>query len=223
MLNEIYQGEENKIVENQLTNIATVSGTVESEMEFSHEVYGEGFYSFFVSVARLSEAHDIIPVTVSERLVSPGSLNIGESVLINGQFRSYNNYSSTGSKLVLTLFARDIQIGEFEAPTPNEIVLTGFICKPVVYRHTPFGREIADILLAVNRSYNKSDYIPCIAWGRNARFCQGLDVGNKIKLTGRIQSREYKKRISDDEFITKTAYEVSVIKLEELDSMAAEA
>ena len=210
-------------MENQLTNTAVVSGRVHSEMEFSHEVYGEGFYSFYVSVARLSEAHDIIPVTVSERLIAPGSLQIGENVFISGQFRSYNNYSENGSRLVLTLFARDIQIGEFETQSPNEITLTGYICKPVVYRHTPFGREIADILLAVNRSYNKSDYIPCIAWGRNARFCQNLEVGNKIKLTGRIQSREYKKRISDDEFVTKTAYEVSVVKLEEFDSMAAEA
>ncbi|MBQ7718516.1 MAG: single-stranded DNA-binding protein [Clostridia bacterium] len=222
MLNEIYQGEEKKELENQITNTATVAGVVQSEMEFSHEVYGEGFYSFFVSVPRLSEAHDIIPVTVSERLISPDSLAIGDNVVISGQFRSYNNYSDTGSKLVLTLFAREITFGEAENQTPNEIILTGFICKPVVYRHTPFGREIADILLAVNRSYNKSDYIPCIAWGRNARFCQNLEVGSKVKLTGRIQSREYKKRVSDDEFITKTAYEVSVVKLEEID-MAVEA
>lgn len=222
MLNEMYQGEEKKELENQITNTATVAGVVQSEMEFSHEVYGEGFYSFFISVPRLSEAHDIIPVTVSERLIAPDSLAIGDNVVINGQFRSYNNYSATGSKLVLTLFAREITFGEAENQTPNEIILTGFICKPVVYRHTPFGREIADILLAVNRSYNKSDYIPCIAWGRNARFCQSLEVGSKVKLTGRIQSREYKKRVSDDEFITKTAYEVSVVKLEEID-MAVEA
>ena len=222
MLNEIYQGEEKKELENQTTNIAMVAGVVESETEFSHEVYGEGFYSFYISVPRLSEAQDIIPVTVSERLIAPGDLKIGDRVVINGQFRSYNNYSATGSKLVLTLFAREITFGETDAQTPNEIILTGFICKPVVYRHTPFGREIADILLAVNRSYNKSDYIPCIAWGRNARFCQNLEVGSKVRLTGRIQSREYKKRISDDEFVTKTAYEVSVVKLEEL-NIAVEA
>ena len=123
---------------------------------------------------------------------------------------------------MLTLFAREIFMGDDENATPNEIILTGFICKPPVYRHTPFGREIADILLAVNRSYNKSDYIPCIAWGRNARFCKGLQVGSKITLTGRMQSREYRKKIDEDEYVTKTAYEVSVIKLEEC-NLAAEA
>lgn len=222
MLNEIYQGEEKIIMDLQSTNIATVSGYVLSEAQFSHEVYGEGFYSFFVDVPRLSEASDKIPVTISERLLAPDRLEVGTHITIMGQFRSYNNYSDTGSKLLLTLFAREIIFTDEEPKTPNEIVLTGFICKPPVYRHTPFGREIADILLAVNRSYNKSDYIPCIAWGRNARFCQGLEVGSKIRLTGRIQSREYKKRISDEEFVTKTAYEVSVIKLEE-ETIAAEA
>jgi len=222
MVNEIYQGEENVIMDLQSTNIATVSGYVLSEAQFSHEVYGEGFYTFFVDVPRLSEASDKIPVTISERLLSPESLQVGTHVSIMGQFRSYNNYSDTGSKLLLTLFAREIVFTDDDPKTPNEITLTGFICKPPVYRHTPFGREIADILLAVNRSYNKSDYIPCIAWGRNARFCQGLEVGSKIRLTGRIQSREYKKRINDDEFITKTAYEISVIKLEE-EIVAAEA
>ncbi len=222
MVNEIYQGEENIIMDLQSTNIATVSGYVLSEAQFSHEVYGEGFYTFLVDVPRLSEASDKIPVTISERLLSPESLQVGTHVSIMGQFRSYNNYSDTGSKLLLTLFAREIVFTDDDPKTPNEITLTGFICKPPVYRHTPFGREIADILLAVNRSYNKSDYIPCIAWGRNARFCQGLEVGSKIRLTGRIQSREYKKRINDDEFITKTAYEISVIKLEE-EIVAAEA
>lgn len=222
MVNEIYQGEENNIMDLQSTNVATVSGFVLSEAEFSHEVYGEGFYNFLVEVPRLSEASDKIPVTISERLLSPESLEIGSQISITGQFRSYNNYSDTGSKLLLTLFAREIVFTDEDVKTPNEIILTGFICKPPVYRHTPFGREIADILLAVNRSYNKSDYIPCIAWGRNARFCQGLEVGNKIRLTGRIQSREYKKRVGEDEFITKTAYEVSVIKLE-LEELAAEA
>lgn len=223
MLNEVYQGGESSTMEVQLTNHAAVSGTVYSAMEFSHEVYGEGFYSFFMTVPRLSDAFDIIPVTISERLMDPAGLQIGDKVHINGQFRSYNNYSEAGSKLLLTLFARDIQVTQDEAAVPNEIILTGYICKPPVYRHTPFGREIADILLAVNRSYNKSDYIPCIAWGRNARFCQNLRVGSKVKLTGRIQSREYKKRVSEEEFVSKTAYEVSVVKLEEYEDMAERA
>lgn len=216
MLNEVYQGEENKIMEAYQTNTASVFGTVASPMEFSHEVYGEGFYNFYISVPRLSEANDIIPVTISERLMSPDDLNIGDTILINGQFRSYNNYSDMGSRLMLTLFARDINICSDSAGTPNEIVLIGYICKEPVYRLTPFGREISDILLAVNRSYNKSDYIPCIAWGRNARFSKQLSVGSKVRITGRIQSREYKKRLSEDEYISKTAYEVSVIKLEAL-------
>ena len=222
MLNEIELREEKSKMEAQVTNSAKVYGTVSAAAEFSHEVYGEGFYTFFVTVPRLSDTNDIIPVMISERLISPDEIALGEKVLINGQFRSYNNYSDTGSKLMLTLFAREILMGENESAVPNEITLTGFICKPPVYRHTPFGREIADILLAVNRSYNKSDYIPCIAWGRNARFCKGLEVGSKITLTGRMQSREYRKKIDEDEYVTKTAYEVSVIKLEEC-NLAAEA
>lgn len=200
------------------TNTATISGTVCSEMEFSHEVYGEGFYNLYVSVPRLSETNDVLPVTVSERLVCPGDLKIGDKIFISGQFRSYNNYSEEGSRLVLTVFARDVRIlEEDDAKNPNDITLIGYICKPPVYRHTPFGREIADILLAVNRSYNKSDYIPCIAWGRNARYSESLNVGDKVRIQGRIQSREYRKKLSEDEFVTKTAYEVSIIKLEKVE------
>ena len=222
MLNELKLREEKYVMEAQITNSAKVFGTVCSAAVFSHEVYGEGFYSFFVTVPRLSDTNDIIPIMISERLIAPDEICVGEKVYINGQFRSYNNYSDTGSKLMLTVFAREIFMGDNESATPNEITLTGFICKPPVYRHTPFGREIADILLAVNRSYNKSDYIPCIAWGRNARFCRGLEVGSKITLSGRIQSREYRKKVSEDEYVTKTAYEVSVIKLENYD-LAVEA
>ncbi len=197
------------------TNTALIAGLVEDEAVFSHSVYGEGFYTFHVCVPRLSEAKDSIPVTVSERLCDPAALKVEDRVEITGQFRSYNNYSDEGSRLMLTLFARDIQFPEAETDAPpNEIVLVGYICKPPVYRHTPFGREIADMLLAVNRSYNKSDYIPCIAWGRNARFSKNLSVGDKVRLSGRIQSREYRKRTAEDTFITKTAYEISVVKIE---------
>ncbi len=205
------------------SNTATISGTVNSDMEFSHEVYGEGFYNLSISVPRLSDTNDLLPVTVSERLVRPGELKVGDNVFITGQFRSYNNYSDTGSKLVLTIFARDIRfLEDGEEKCPNEIALIGYICKPPIYRHTPFGREIADILLAVNRSYNKSDYIPCIAWGRNARYSETLCVGDKVQVFGRIQSREYRKKISEDEYITKVAYEVSVIKLEKMTEDAEE-
>ena len=196
-------------------NIITLVGTIVSERTFSHEVYGEGFYSFNLEVPRLSENSDIIPVTVSERILSD-EFKIGEKVVIDGQFRSYNNYENEKNKLVLTVFVKDIKIltEDMEVPNPNEICLTGFICKKPIYRTTPFGREIADILLAVNRAYNKSDYIPCIAWGRNARFCQNIEVGEKVKLWGRIQSRTYEKKFEDGTSEIRRAYEVSVSKME---------
>ena len=196
-------------------NVITLVGTIVSERTFSHEVYGEGFYSFNIEVPRLSENSDIIPVTVSERILTD-EFKIGQKVVIDGQFRSYNNYENEKNKLVLTVFVKDIKIqeGEDEVTNPNEICLTGFICKKPIYRTTPFGREIADILLAVNRAYNKSDYIPCIAWGRNARYCQNISVGEKVKLLGRIQSRIYEKKFEDGTSEMRRAYEVSVSKME---------
>lgn len=196
-------------------NIITLAGTIVSEKQFSHEVYGEGFYTFDLEVPRLSENNDIIPVTVSERILGD-NFKVGQKVVIDGQFRSYNNYENEKNKLVLTVFVKDIrelEDGE-EIQNPNEIILDGFICKKPIYRTTPFGREIADILLAVNRAYNKSDYIPCIAWGRNARFCQNMMVGEKIKIWGRIQSRLYEKKFEDGTSETRRAYEVSVSKME---------
>ncbi len=196
-------------------NIITLAGTIVSEKQFSHEVYGEGFYTFDLEVPRLSENSDIIPVTVSERILGD-NFKVGQKVVIDGQFRSYNNYENEKNKLVLTVFVKDIrelEDGE-EIQNPNEIILDGFICKKPIYRTTPFGREIADILLAVNRAYNKSDYIPCIAWGRNARFCQNMVVGEKIKIWGRIQSRLYEKKFEDGTSETRRAYEVSVSKME---------
>ena len=196
-------------------NIITLVGTIVSEKQFSHEVYGEGFYTFDLEVPRLSENSDIIPVTVSERILGD-NFKIGQKVIIDGQFRSYNNYENEKNKLVLTVFVKDIRIADEndETQNPNEIILDGFICKKPIYRTTPFGREIADILLAVNRAYNKSDYIPCIAWGRNARFCQNMNVGEKIKIWGRIQSRLYEKKFEDGTSETRRAYEVSVSKME---------
>ncbi len=197
-------------------NEVQLCGTVESELVFSHEVYGEGFYQFFLDVPRLSDISDKINITVSERLLQDVSINIGETVCVNGQFRSYNNYSDSGNRLILTVFARDIEVvAEPEGgKNPNHIFLNGFLCKKPVYRTTPFGREITDILIAVNRAYNKSDYIPCIAWGRNARFSSALEVGENVKIWGRIQSREYQKKIDEDNIITKTAYEISISKMD---------
>ena len=193
-------------------NKVFISGEIVSDAEFSHEVYGEGFYEMNVLVKRLSGQGDILPMTVSERLITDKNLQKGVIINALGQFRSYNKLVDGKSKLMLTVFVRELIEG-ITIKNPNSIVLSGYICKPPVYRTTPFNREIADILIAVNRSYNKSDYIPCIAWGRNARFAKNLAVGERIAIAGRIQSREYQKRISDDEIKVMTAYEVSISKL----------
>ncbi len=193
-------------------NKVFISGEIVTRAEFSHEVYGEGFYEMNVLVKRLSGHGDVLPVTISERLITDRDLKVGMTINALGQFRSYNKLVDGKSKLMLTVFVRELlEEGEFR--NPNSIVLTGYVCKPPIYRTTPFNREIADILIAVNRSYNKSDYIPCIAWGRNARFAKNLAVGEKIAISGRIQSREYQKKITDDDVRTLTAYEVSISKL----------
>lgn len=196
-------------------NYAFISGTVESELTLSHEIYEEKFYTFKVKSQRLSDSFDLINVTISERLINDNlNLSYGAKLDIWGQFRSYNNFSQIGNKLLLTLFAKDISEASSESPDKNEIYLDGFICKEPVYRITPFGREITDILLAVNRIHNKSDYIPCISWGRNAKFASNLNVGDRIRISGRIQSRDYQKKLEDETEITKTAFEVSIGKLE---------
>lgn len=198
-------------------NVASLSGKISTKPEFSHEIYGEGFYLIMVEVPRLSDTNDYIPVMFSERLLPLQEFTVGRKITVEGQFRSYNNYNNESShKLMLTVFARDIIMidSEDEMKTPNSICLNGFICKKPIYRTTPFGREIADILLAVNRAYNKSDYIPCIAWGRNARFASHFEVGDNIKIWGRIQSRNYQKKLADGTIEERTAYEVSISKME---------
>jgi len=192
-------------------------GKVASEKRYSHEIYGEKFYIFNLEVVRLSTTVDIIPITVSERLLTTIDLSLGATLRVEGQFRSYNNYENERNRLILTVFAKEvapINLEETPVEVSNEVILIGYICKKPIYRQTPFGREIADILLAVNRAYNKSDYIPCIAWGRNARFCQNLDIGTEVKLVGRVQSRSYEKKYEDGTVETKVAYEVSVGSLE---------
>ena len=196
-------------------NRVYICGTIVSDAVFSHEVFGEGFYELFVSVPRLSGQTDVLPVTVSERLMGEG-MKKGDDVCALGQFRSYNKIENGKSRLMLTVFIREVLDYKL-SKNPNSIVLSGYICKPPVYRTTPFNREIADLLIAVNRSYNKSDYIPAIAWGRNARFVKNLAVGDKVALSGRIQSREYQKKQPDESFLTMTAYEVSVSKLAAFD------
>lgn len=198
-------------------NRVYIFGEIVSDATFSHEVYGEGFYEFFVRVMRLSGQADILPVTLSERLIQDGMLCKGKTICALGQFRSYNKIEGGRSRLMLTVFIREL-LDALPDKNPNSILLSGYICKPPVYRTTPFNREIADILIAVNRAYNKSDYIPCIAWGRNARFVKNLTVGDKIAISGRIQSREYQKKLSEEEIRVMTAYEVSVSKLAAFDS-----
>lgn len=197
-----------------LNNKIYLEGEVTSELEFSHEMYGEGFYTLDLDVMRLSDSVDTLNITVSERLLNDMKLEVGSVIIVDGQLRSYNKFIDGSNKLILTVFARNIEPCIERSKNPNEIFLDGYICKEPIYRTTPFGREIADVLLAVNRAYNKSDYIPTIAWGRNSRFCQTLNVGDNIKVWGRLQSREYQKKISDSEVIRKIAYEVSISKME---------
>ena len=205
-----------KMIEN---NKVCVIGKVVSGFTFSHEVFGEGFYMVDVKCKRLSESYDIIPVMVSERLLDVTADYIGMLICVNGQFRSYNRHEERKNRLVLSVFAREVSfVDELEESSKsNQIYLDGYICKPPVYRKTPLGREIADLLLAVNRPYGKSDYIPCICWGRNARYASGFEVGEHVRIFGRIQSRDYVKKLSETEAETRTAYEVSVSKLECID------
>ena len=197
-------------------------GKVTSDKRFSHEIYGEKFYIFDMEVPRLSDTTDIIPVTASERILTNDLLGIGNKLIVKGQFRSYNSYENEKNKLILTVFAKDIipeesleeEEKEKTKKVSNEVTLLGYICKKPIYRQTPFGREIADILLAVNRAYNKSDYIPSIACGRNARFSQNLPTGTEVKIVGRVQSRNYEKKHEDGTIENKVAYEVSIASLE---------
>ena len=211
--------EENKLNTNYSENNHLILiGKVVSDMSYSHEIYGEKFYLFNLEVVRLSSTVDIIPITISERLITDMDLDIGKRIRIEGQFRSYNNYENEKNRLVLTVFAKEVseyqESDDEEEEISNEVTLIGYICKKPIYRQTPFGREIADILLAVNRAYNKSDYIPSIAWGRNARFCQNMEVGTEVKITGRVQSRTYEKKFPDGTSETRVAYEVSISSLE---------
>lgn len=197
-------------------NVVYLTGRVAEEPKYSHQVFGEGFYETKVEVERLSGLVDVIPVTVSERLLGEGDFEEGKYVSVSGQFRSYNKIADGKSRLMLTVFVRETN--EDLPPNTNKIELIGYVCKPPVYRTTPFKREIADVLIAVNRAYNKSDYIPCIAWGRNARFAEKLVVGDKVGLSGRIQSREYRKTDENGVESVRVAYEISVNRLSYADA-----
>ena len=206
-----------KIIEN---NQVTIMGEIASPFIFSHEVYGEGFYMVDVHVKRLSNSEDNIPLMISERLIDVSQDYTGEFIMVSGQFRSYNRHDEQKNRLVLSMFVREGEFieEELDGAKTNNIFLDGYICKLPVYRKTPLGREIADLLLAVNRPYGKSDYIPCICWGRNARFASGFEVGEHVQIIGRIQSREYIKKLTETETEKRVAYEVSVSKLECLEN-----
>jgi len=201
-------------VENYMdNNNVQIGGEIIKIPEFSHEVFDEKFYKFEIRTKRLSEYDDILPVIISERLVDIKEIQIGKILLIKGQFRSYNLQTEEKSRLVLSIFAKEIKFtNDKNYLTLNEANLVGYICKEPVYRKTPLGREITDVLIAVNRTYKKSDYIPCILWGRNAKYCETLKVGDLVRLSGRIQSRNYEKKLTNGEIVNKTAYEISVSK-----------
>ena len=205
-----------KIIEN---NQVSIMGKIASGFTFSHQVYGEGFYLVDLLVKRLSDSEDRIPLMVSERLVDVTQDYEGEYIMVQGQFRSYNRHEEKKNRLVLSVFVRELSFVEEadDSIKTNQIFLDGYICKPPVYRKTPLGREIADLLLAVNRPYGKSDYIPCICWGRNARYASAFEVGGHVLLWGRIQSREYIKKLNENQTEKRIAYEVSVSKLEYAD------
>ena len=199
-------------------NTAYISGVIAEEFCYSHKVYRKKFYTSVVDVERKSGIVDRIPIMISEKLVDVSGEWVGERVYIYGEFRSYNKYDGEHSHLILHLFARKFFCVDDTGHDDNSIELDGFICKEPIYKKTPYGREICDILLAVNRPYGKSDYIPCICWGRNSRFASGLEAGTRLKVQGRIQSREYFKEISEGYSERRTAYEVSISQMEVVES-----
>ena len=198
------------------TNVVNLRGELSENLEFSHEIFGEKFYNTTIKINRLSDSYDILPITVSERLLEDIKIEEGNLCSILGQLRSYNKNIDNRNRLVLTVFVREIKTIEEENKDPNSIFLDGYICKEPVYRKTPLGREITDLLVAINRPYNKSDYIPSIVWGRNAKFAKGLKVGDRIQMWGRVQSREYEKKGEDGNSIKKVAYEVSISKIKKM-------
>ncbi|MBS5787254.1 MAG: single-stranded DNA-binding protein [Clostridioides difficile] len=201
---------------NTENNIVNLRGELDSELKFSHEIFGEKFYNIDIKIDRLSDSFDILPITISERLLQDIDIEKQNIVNVTGQLRSYNKSIDNKNRLILTVFVREIALAEEDNKDPNSIFLDGYICKNPVYRQTPLGREITDLLVAINRPYNKSDYIPAIVWGRNAKFAKNLNVGDRIQLWGRVQSRGYEKKLDDGEILKKVAYEVSISKIKKL-------
>ncbi len=200
------------------TNVVNLKGELEDKLEFSHEIFGEKFYSTKIKIHRLSNSYDVLPMTISERLLQDIDFEKDRMVSVNGQLRSYNKNVDNKNKLVLTVFVREIKsITDVDTKDPNSIFLDGYICKLPIYRKTPLGREITDLLVAINRPYNKSDYIPSIVWGRNAKFAKTLKFGDRIQMWGRVQSRVYDKKLESGSSVKRVAYEVSVSKIKKID------
>ena len=195
-------------------NRITLRGSLAELPAFSHENHDKRFHRFILEVERLSGAVDLLPVIVSEEVLCTMDLSGGSMLEITGQIRSFNSRAATGRKLVISVYAETLTAVEGEAV--NDVALTGVICKPPVYRRTPLGREICDVMLAVNRPYRRTDYIPCIFWGRTATAVRQAQVGQSVALTGRLQSREYIK-ILEQGSEQRTAYEVSAITAEILE------
>ena len=198
------------------TNVVNLRGELEEKLEFSHEIFGEKFFNAKIKINRLSNSFDVLPMTISERLLEEIDYKNNKMVNVVGQLRSYNKNINNKNRLVLTVFVREIKPSEEENKDPNSIYLDGYICKDPIYRKTPLGREITDLLVAINRPYNKSDYIPSIVWGRNAKFAKSLKIGDRIQMWGRVQSREYEKKLENGDSIKKVAYEVSISKIKKM-------
>lgn len=209
-------GEIRMITLKEDTNVVSLRGELNGELQFSHEIFGEKFYTTQIKIDRLSESCDTLPITISERLIGEVDVEDAKVVDITGQLRSYNKNIDGRNKLVLTIFARELVCANEESKDPNNIFLDGYICKDPIYRKTPLGREITDLLVAINRPYNKSDYIPSIVWGRNAKFAKSLKIGDRIQMWGRVQSRGYEKKLENGEVEKKVAYEVSISKIKKL-------
>ena len=207
-------------MENYISNnIVKLGGTISEAPVLSHEVYDEKFYKLYIDVKRLSNIFDTLPIIISEKIIDLDKLVVGSNVFVGGQFRSYNEFKNEKTKLVLSIFVKEIEIKELEeVEMLNEVTLEGFLCKKPVYRKTPLGREISDVIIAVNRTYKKSDYIPCILWGRNAKFSESIEIGEKVKLKGRIQSRNYEKKLADESIEKKVAYEISATSFSRLNN-----
>ena len=189
-------------------NHITLTGALASAPEYSHSNHGRRFYSFYLEVSRLSGAIDRLQILASEELLASTCVTEGEALTVEGQIRSFNNRAPHGRKLIISVLAETIAVTD--GPHANQVILQGVICKEPVFRRTPLGREICDVMLAVNRPYHRADYLPCILWGRCAQEVSDYPVGTVLSITGRLQSREYLKVI-DGVAEQRTAYEIPAV------------